>query len=340
MTYHFRNLVFEGGGVKGVAYLGVLEVLEARGIPANIERIGGASVGAINAVLLGLGYSLSETRQILMDLDFRKFMDESWGIPGGIVRMFRKYGWYKGDYFRQWIGKRIKEKTGDSESTFGDIEKMKQRKEFKSLYFIGTNLSTEFSDVFSAEHTPDMCVADAVRMSMSLPLFFTAKRGQNRDVYVDGGTLDNYPVKLFDQKKYLSTNNFRETDYYQRLNASFRKNKRPEVEYVYNQETLGFRLDTKEEINVFRDHQDPQHKRIDNLRDYIQALVSTVIDAQQDYHLHSDDWQRTVYVDTLGVKTTDFDLSDQKKKELVQSGRDGALAYFKWYDDPTAKANK
>ncbi len=340
MVYHFRNLVFEGGGVKGVAYLGVLEELEKRQIVRGIERVGGASVGAINAILLGLGYSLNETTQILMDLNFKKFMDESWGIPGGIRRLLTEYGWYKGDTFRKWIGDRIREKTGNSESTFVDVERAKETKKFKSLYFIGANLSTGFSEVFSAEQTPTMRVADAVRMSMSLPLFFAAKRSARGDVYVDGGTLDNYPIKLFDRKKYLVTNNFRETDYYQKLNATFREAQEPDVDYVYNKETLGFRLDTKEEIGVFRDHQEPQHKRIDDLREYLQALISTVIDAQLDYHLHSDDWARTVYIDTLGVKTTEFDLSDEKKKALIESGRKGALAYFDWYDDQTAKANK
>ena len=51
-----------------------------------------------------------------------------------------------------------------------------------------------------------------------------------------------------------------------------------------------------------------------------------------DTHLHSDDWQRTIYIDTLGVGTTDFDLPDDKKKELEDSGRKGALDYFDWYD--------
>ena len=30
MAYHFHNLVFEGGGVKGIAYVGALEVLETK----------------------------------------------------------------------------------------------------------------------------------------------------------------------------------------------------------------------------------------------------------------------------------------------------------------------
>lgn len=58
MAYHFRNLVFEGGGVKGIAYVCALQVLDAKGILHDIRRVGGTSAGAINAVLLGLNFSV------------------------------------------------------------------------------------------------------------------------------------------------------------------------------------------------------------------------------------------------------------------------------------------
>ena len=340
MPYTFRNLVFEGGGVKGIAYTGALDVLAEKGINTNIQRIGGTSAGAINAILFGLGFTQGETRDILLSLDFRKFMDDSWGIVPDADRLIKQFGWYKGDFFRNWIGKLIKEKTGNSETTFDDIEAMKEKYGFKSLYFMGTNLSTSYTEIFSAEHTPRVCVADAVRISMSIPLFFAAKRSIRGDVYVDGGLLDNYPIKLFDRKKYLDSGNFTETDYYKRINSQFEEAERPISSYVFNKETLGFRLDTKAEISVFRDHAEPQHQNVDNFFDYTWALIHSIIEAQQSSHLHNDDWARTVYIDTLGIGTTDFDLSDVKKKELVQSGKDGALKYFEWYDNLDAKPNK
>jgi len=341
MPYNFHNLVFEGGGVKGIAYVGVLDVLEKRGIIEKIHRVGGTSAGAINATLLGLGYTLKETKEILWSLNFRNFMDDSWGFIRDAKRLIEQYGWYKGDYFRNWIGTLIKEKTGNSESTFADIEALKEKRNFKSMYFIGTNLSTSFSEIFSAEHTPRVCVADAVRISMSIPIIFAAKRSLRGDVYVDGGVINNYPVKLFDRKKYLSSEKSGlETEYYNRINSQLKTLERPITEYVYNVETLGFRLDSKEEISVFRDHAEPNHKKIDDFFDYTWALVHTAIEIQQSIHLHSDDWARTVYVDTLGVGTMDFDLSDSKKKELIKSGKKCANDYFEWYDNHDPKPNK
>lgn len=340
MPYRFKNLVFEGGGVKGIAYLGALEELANRGICEKIERVGGASAGAIIAVLVALGYSVTEIKKLLWGLDFKKIMDDSWGFIRDVDRLIESYGWYKGDYFRNWIGDVVGRKTGSSESTFADIEVLKQKsKGFKSMYFIGTNLSTNFSEIFSAEHTPRMCMADAVRISMSIPLFFAAKRSPRGDVYVDGGILDNYPVKLFDREKYLSdAARGRETDYYNRVNAALAKRVRPISKYVYNKETLGFRLDTKEEMSVYRDQAEPVHNRIDDFFDYALNLVKTVMGMQENIHLHSDDWQRTIYIDTLGISTTQFDISDLMKKALVKSGRAGVNTYFKWFDSATTAA--
>jgi NTE family protein len=108
-------------------------------------------------------------------------------------------------------------------------------------------------------------------------------------------------------------------------------------QYVYNKETLGFRLDSDREIAVFRDQAEPVHSEIKDFPSYSLNLIKTIMDSQANTHLHGDDWQRTIYIDTLGVKTTDFSLKDTKKKALVTSGRKGTQAYFKWFDSPASK---
>ncbi|NEW06891.1 patatin-like phospholipase family protein [Paenibacillus sp. SYP-B3998] len=332
MEYHFKNLVFEGGGVKGIAYIGALEVLDEEGILSNITRVGGTSAGAIISVLVGLGYSTKEIRDIVSNLDFRTFLDESWGLVFETERLIHQFGWYKGDYFRQWIADLVKNKTGNSEATFKDVDDLKKERNLRDLYFIGTNLSTRYEEVFSFEHTPRMCIADAVRISMSIPLFFAAKRSDRGDVYVDGGVLDNYPVKLFDRKKYVDQY-FLIPDYYEKHNDKLKQEGETISPYVFNKETLGFRLDSAKEIAVFRDQSEPPRYEIDNLFSYTWSLVETILESQQNQHLHSDDWQRTIYIDTLGVKTTEFDLSEEKKEALEQSGKEYTEKYLKWYND-------
>jgi NTE family protein len=332
MAYHFKNLVFEGGGVKGIAYLGALEVLEEKGIMQNIKRVGGTSVGAINAVLIALKYTRDEQKKILWNLDFKDFQDSTWGIFRNLYRVMNRYGWNKGDFAKKWIGNLVADKLGNPEATFKDLK----AKGYPDLYVYGTNLCTHYGEVFSIERTPDMSIAEAVRISMSIPLYFAAVRNASKDVYVDGGCLNNYPVKLFDREKYIEPANLptmgrSDRQYYIDANKEFLEKHPGRSPYIYNKETLGFRLDSKEEIIAFR-YNEPRTYEIKKFTDYVKGLIKTVLDSQNNIHLHSDDWHRTIYIDTKGVSTTDFGLSDQKKTELIGSGKQGATDYFKWFD--------
>lgn len=330
MKYPFRNLVFEGGGVKGIAYVGAMKVLEKEEILKNIKRVGGTSAGSINAVLFAAGFSNQETLNVLNKLDFNDFKDDSWGVLRDMNRLKNEYGWYKGDYFREWIGDLLKKKSGSSNITF----KALQEHTGKDLYVYASNLSTNFGEVYSPEHTPRMRVVDAVRRSMSIPLFFRAVRDDRQDVFVDGGAINNYPVKLFDREKYLDNKRLiRIPNYYEEENKSLAMKSPKSSSYIYNKETLGFRLDSAKEIGVFRDGQEPQHTEIENFLDYTMQLIKTVLAVQDSQHLHSDDWHRTIYIDTLGVDTTDFDLSDSRKKELVASGKKATEDYLEWWSD-------
>jgi NTE family protein len=339
MEYHFKNLVFEGGGVKGIAYVGAMEVLESKKILDKIERVGGTSAGAINAALFALGFSNAETLKILKKLDFNNFMDDSWGFVRDAKRLVEDYGWYKGDFFHDWISKLINNKLGSPHATFKDLREANR----PDLYVYGTNLSTHFGEIFSIVHTPSTRIADAVRISMSIPLFFAAFKNARKDVYVDGGVLNNFPVKLFDREKYLSSppskaNSDQARPYYVEENKKFLANRPNSSPYIYNKETLGFRLDTKQEIGVFRDGAEPSHVKINDFFDYIKELMITIIDAQATTHLHSDDWHRTIYIETLGVGTTDFNIPDAMKNKLKQSGKNCAEEYFKWFDNPPRNA--
>ena len=333
MNYHFRNLVFEGGGVKGIAYVGAIEKLHERGIIDQVRRIGGTSAGAINAVLLSLGYGLDEMNEVMSELDFNDFSDASkppLGSVSNILRLRRDYGWCKGEFFKEWIGDRIAYKTGTPATTFAQL----QRRGSRDLFLVGTNLSTGFAEVFSAEHSPSMSLAEATRRSMSIPMFFAAVRDRTGDVFVDGGVFDNYPVKLFDRMCYLeadsdATRLFRETDYYADLN---RRVHDPSRRYIYNKETLGFRLDTGREIRMFLEGGQPEVKAIDGLFDYVKALSKALLNVQSNQHLHSDDWCRTVYIDTKDIRTTQFDLSPDDKAMLIEEGKKGVASYFEWYD--------
>ena len=83
-----RNLVFEGGGVKGIAHVGAVEEINkyAPGFLNNIQNVSGASAGAIMAFLIALGESIEDIKQILTELDFA---EEFFGDKPKIVSLLK-----------------------------------------------------------------------------------------------------------------------------------------------------------------------------------------------------------------------------------------------------------
>jgi len=324
----FKNLIFEGGGVKGIAYAGAIKVFDEKNMLESLSRVGGTSAGAITAVLLALGAGWQDIRDIVGGTDFRKFMDDSWGIIRDINRLVKDFGWYKGDAFSKWMKKQIVALTGKQNLTFSGLEEMKRQnpKRYRSLYILGTNLSMQMPEIYSPEHTADMEIWNAVRISMSIPFFFAAVK-QNGDILVDGGVTWNYPINLFDDKKYLSDSDnvklYTVPDYPTRSGNS----------HVYNKETLGFRVDTKDEIAAQKQAWRIPPQEIEGFGDYAKALVGFLTDMANKIHLHENDWHRTIFIDAKGVKTTEFNLSSEKVEELVTSGEQGTKAYFEWFEN-------
>lgn len=291
-----RNIVFEGGGVKGVAYAGALVLLEEEEMINRVCGYGGTSAGAITAVLCSVGYTAEEIKRIIWQLNFNDFKDDSFGVIRDTSRLISEFGWYKGDYFIAWLSK-IVASIYKSDPTFKEVYDEKG----VDLRLIGSNLSTRRSEVFSCFTTPDMSIILAARISMSIPLFFTAVEYDNC-LYVDGGLYRNYPIEVFDR------------DY-------------PKGE------TLGMRLDSSEEIKRLLDPDQCDIEEIIDFESYLTSLVNSLMSVQEDRHLRSNDWKRTVYIDTGDISTIDFDLTEKKKDFLFSAGYNGANKFITSMDN-------
>ena len=103
------DLVFEGGGVKGIGLAGALATLEER--EYRPQNIAGTSAGAITAALLAAGYSAAELRDIIVSLDYRQFQDRAWEDKVPLVErslsLLLDLGLFEGDRFLAWIGERL-----------------------------------------------------------------------------------------------------------------------------------------------------------------------------------------------------------------------------------------
>ena len=79
----YKYLVLKGGGIRGIAYAGALQVLEEKGIAQGIEKVAGTSVGAITGALFSMGYTAKEIADIMNGQDIAAFNDGEGYFIGG-----------------------------------------------------------------------------------------------------------------------------------------------------------------------------------------------------------------------------------------------------------------
>jgi NTE family protein len=296
-----KNLVFEGAGIRGIAYCGAIIEMECRDMMQHVEKVGGTSAGAIVALTLSLGYSGEEIKQIVTSTNFKKFNDGQYSFVGGINRTNRNFGWYRGNKFEKWLDDIIAEKTGNTNISFEELNK----KGFKDLYITGTCLNKQELVTFSRFTYPKMKIKDAVRISMSIPLYFEAvfidKEGNvirrpkvkdGLDVMVDGGITGNFPIRMFDS---LSVRNF---------------------------STLGFRIDSEDQVKNDREGKNIAAMPIDNFKQYMAAFYNIVVENLNRQQLTPEDWARTVSISDGKVGPRIRKLSTEEINTLITNGRE------------------
>jgi NTE family protein len=312
------DLVFEGGGVKGIGLVGALSVLEERGYVS--QNLAGTSAGAIVATLLAAEYKADELHEIMKNLDFNSFMDKGWEdhIPGAgkPLSIILDQGIYEGNKFLEWIRGLLEAK---GVRTFRDLI----HPEFKGHPKYGYKVQVIVSDLTSKRllvlpmdadvlgvKPDELDVAQAVRMSMSIPVFFEPVRWKNPDtgeqhVIVDGGMLSNFPVWLFDS------------------------NEEPEWP------TFGLRLAEPQKTNTLARElpvDTPSHVGIRATISYLWSLVATMMAAHDRLYVDQADYARTIPIPVSGVKATDFELSEDKAEELYGNGKVAAKRFLDQWD--------
>jgi NTE family protein len=313
------DAVFEGGGVKGIGLVGAVSEVEKAGY--EFENIAGTSAGAIVSSLLAVGFKADELKEELEKLDYKKFRDEGildkLGVLGKGLSIGFEYGVYEGEFFENWLEDLLRSK---GKTTFGDIKTKSNEEKYKyKLQVIASDITDRRllvlpGDLKDFGYDPDhFKISRAVRMSMSIPIFFEPVKlqdssGRNHFI-VDGGMLSNYPVWLLDD----GTEN-------------------PPWP------TLGFKLTEPDKRELKR----PSRNPINNPISFLKALAMTMIDAHDNYHISKTkgDYDRTIGIPTIinlrgvekEIKATDFDMTQQESQALFKNGVEAAKKFLEKWD--------
>jgi len=246
------DMVFEGGGAKGIAFVGALEILQQNN--HSWRRLVGTSAGAITATLCAAGYTPAEmmtaileklpdgtprfasfmdfpspadfspqtiaasaTMRALGELDlplvpkaFENRVDQE--LMGRFIenRTFARIfsfvecgGFYAGKAFLDWIREKLAAKGVTSADTLATFA----TKTGADLSIVASDTTDMEMLVLNHRTAPNVPVANAVRMSMSIPFIWQEViwqdawgtymgRTKTGNSIVDGGVLSNFPIGL------------------------------------------------------------------------------------------------------------------------------------------------
>ena len=299
MPFSPSILVLKGGGVKGIAYVGALEVLEEYGF--GFDHFVGTSAGAITAALLASGYATGELGIVLKKTDFESFKD-SW-LPVALLRLLLKKGLYRGQIFKVWMEDLLRRKfpefqhSSEIKIRFNHIASRGKRltvfASSRGHRFIAFD-SGVITSSLSPANSQAYGVAFACRCSMAIPYFFTPESIEGNLVF-DGGLQNNYPVSALLEHD-------------------------PKV--ARSKDFIGLYLGPKNDVA--------------DLRLALLELFSIWQDGSNQADLNEFP-DRTIVIDPRPVQTTDFSLSEKDICFLIAEGRASALGWLHHWSDQDRK---
>jgi NTE family protein len=178
-----KELVFSGGGSRGIVFLGVLKELERNNLLDDIEFFYCSSISSLVCILYIIGYKIDDLIDIIIELD-TKILKKNFNY-----REFFKNGFVSdGEDFYQFVFNLI-EKFINPNCKLSEIKK----KFGKDILFTVTSLDNGLK-IFSTELTPNENLYQILTCCMCFPIVFKNRiiKGER---FIDGGVLNNFPFQ-------------------------------------------------------------------------------------------------------------------------------------------------
>ena len=255
----------------------------------------------------------------MAELDYTQFMQKTWaekhlGLIGDATALVSHQGLYASSYVQDWLTSKLEplgirtfadlKITGDDGTDLAAYQRYRLVTHTSDLtrgtlvrlpwdlpYYL-LNSKDQGDPARQVEVIDSYPIVDAVRVDVYPVLLPTlpAEDGPGRMHRVDGGLLQNFPVTVFDR-------------------TDGRRNRWP---------TFGIKLSSHPQLNT------PDVPVQGDLREVV-SIAHTAVGEWNRYPLADEGvGARTVFVDTMGIASTDFGLTTDQRDELFANGQAAA----------------
>lgn len=276
-----KYLVFNGGGIKGICFLGVLQYLIDTDNIKDFNIFIGTSISSIILFLFLIGYTPQDLFYFIMNYNFNEFQQFE------IDNLFMNYGLNNGDVIKKILTTFIKSKNLSVDITFKDLYNLTN----KLLIITGTNLTKKQGEFFSYLTTPNMKLIDAIRISTSIPFYFTPYK-YNNNVYIDGSCSNDLAVNCLYVQPFLN--------------------------YILKNNTFD-----NIKNNIFSVYLDDVNGKYNNIFQYTFCILNVLEQNNIDFN------NITLIIDTKNIKAFNFSLDNKIKNELYNIGYENVYNKYK-----------
>jgi NTE family protein len=306
--------------MKGVGLGGA--VLRLMGAGYAFERIAGTSAGAIVGAMLAAGAGVEQLVDAMARLQYARVPDRGPpGLPllGEAAGLLHRRGAYAGDYIHAFVADEL---AALGVRTFGDLRRSDPHDDPNRERFQRYKLVVMATDVTRGRllrlpwdyellnlDPDEQLVADAVRASISIPLYFEPVDVRDgisgeRTTLVDGGILSNFPIEIFDRTDAV----------------------------MPRWPTLGVKVVPglpAGDAELFPALALPMLPPVHLLE---QVVATAIVGNDQTYLERPCVRRRTIQVDTSAVGVVEFDAPRQTREEVVANGAAAADRFLLGWD--------
>ncbi len=273
--------ILGGGAVRGFSYIGAHKALLECGVEAI--AFAGSSVGAIFSAFWAVGIPADEIEDFFLEVNFELFKDIN-------ILFGPDFAISKGGVFLDWLREHIERyyykdnyvKGKNLPVCFKDLE--------KELIIIASDLTNCEPFVFSKSTTPDFEIAQAVRISASLPGLLKPVHYEEK-LLSDGDLMKCMPLWRI-------------------------------CENLYAEDTrvLEFRLEGIKRKNTVKSMADYFNTIYSCMTNYSTEFIMDMYNAKDKFDY--------IKIDTKDLLLVNFNITKDQKRELIQIGYDATVDFF------------